>query len=349
MTTTFQLTFLEPENIQPPNPDQPFDLHSYDHYLVAFSGGKDSIATFLHLLDNGVPLDKIELWHHEIDGREGSTLIDWPCTAAYCKAFAEAFGVPIYFSWRTGGFEREMLRDNAATAPVVFELANGSFAQAGGDSGKTGTRLRFPQQSASLSTRWCSAYLKVDVMAAAIRNQARFNGKRTLVLTGERAEESACRAGYDTLAPYRADARESKRLKRWIDHHRPIKEMSETEVWASLERYRINPHPAYRLGWGRVSCAGCIFGSVDQWASLREVNPHQFVQIAEYEARFGCTISRNKQTVIELADRGTSYAAINSVDVAAALRTTWDEPIIVPTNQEWKLPAGAFGDSAGPI
>jgi hypothetical protein len=28
-----------------------------------------------------------------------------------------------------------------------------------------GTRLKFPQVSADLNVRWCSAYLKIDVMA----------------------------------------------------------------------------------------------------------------------------------------------------------------------------------------
>lgn len=51
------------------------DLFSYDKYIVSFSGGKDSTATFLYLLDNGVPTDRIELWHQDIDGREKTFLI----------------------------------------------------------------------------------------------------------------------------------------------------------------------------------------------------------------------------------------------------------------------------------
>lgn len=38
------------------------DLLSYDKYIVSFSGGKDSTACFLYLLDHGIPLDCIELW-----------------------------------------------------------------------------------------------------------------------------------------------------------------------------------------------------------------------------------------------------------------------------------------------
>lgn len=61
-----------------PEEDAP-DLESYDRIIVAFSGGKDSLATFLHLLDAGVDRNRIELWHHLVDGR-GRNFMDWPIT-----------------------------------------------------------------------------------------------------------------------------------------------------------------------------------------------------------------------------------------------------------------------------
>ena len=45
------------------------------------------------------------------------------------------------------------------------------------------------------------------------------------------------------------------------------------EVWEIIKRYRVIPHPAYRLGWGRVSCWDCIFGTSNQWASLQAIAP----------------------------------------------------------------------------
>jgi hypothetical protein len=41
---------------------------------VAFSGGKDSVAAVLDLKERGVAMERVELWHHEVDGREGSWL-----------------------------------------------------------------------------------------------------------------------------------------------------------------------------------------------------------------------------------------------------------------------------------
>ena len=325
---------------------QAMELDSYDTIIVAFSGGKDSVACVLHLLDLGVPKHKIELWHHLVDGREGSMLMDWACTEAYCRAFAEALGLKIYFSWKEGGFEREMHRNDTPTAQTWFEIPNlngGVTLNRTGGKGPNGNRHNlFPQVSPDLSVRWCSAYLKIDVCAAAIRNQSRFNHKRTLVVTGERAEESAARAKYNTLEPHRADRRSGK-LRRHVDQWRPVHAWSREQVWDIIERYRVNPHPGYRLGWGRLSCAACIFGNESQWASLRVVNPKQFARIVELEKASGKTIKR-KLSVIETAAKGKPYK-MRDEDIKAALADTWGEPIIVT---DWKLPAGAYGDSNGP-
>ena len=199
-----------------------FDLYSYDKYIVSFSGGKDSTALLLFLLDNGVSKDKIELWHQEIDGR-GRSLFDWEVTPDYCRKLGEAFGIPVYFQWKVGGFEREMTRTDSLTAPVCFELPDGSIQQTGGDRGKPSTRNKFPQPSPDLRVRWCSAYLKLDVCATALRHQERFQNIRTLVLSGERGEESKQRAGYAILEPDKADLRHG-RNPRHIDRFRPIRD-----------------------------------------------------------------------------------------------------------------------------
>ena len=327
-----------------PIPTRPaFDLEQYDTLVIAFSSGKDSVACLLHLLHLGVDRARIELWHHDIDGREGSRLMDWPVTRSYAQAVAAAFEVPIYFSWKQGGFEREMLRDGARTAPICFETPDGDVRQVGGTGGKLGTRLRFPQVSADLSVRWCSSYAKVDVCASALRNQDRFNGRRTLVITGERAQESSARARYSEFETHRADNRYGASA-RWIDHWRPVHAWSEEQVWDIMRRYRVAPHPAYELGWSRTSCLKCIFGSRNQWASVRQVDPDGFEQIARYEERFGVTIQRGAD-VRKLADLGTPYASITPERAAVAMSDHYDGPVLV---SDWQLPAGAFGEGCGP-
>ena len=82
------------------------ELSAYDRVLVAFSGGKDSLAAVLHLLALGVRPERIELHHHDVDA--GRPFMDWPCTTAYVRAVGAAFGIRTYLSWREGGFEREL-------------------------------------------------------------------------------------------------------------------------------------------------------------------------------------------------------------------------------------------------
>lgn len=321
------------------------DINSYDTIICAYSGGKDSLSCFLNILEAGVPKEKIELWHHCIDGKEGSNLMDWPITEDYCRKVALAFEVPLFLSWKQGGFEREMLRNNQLTAPTMFEDENHIIQQVGGTAGKPSTRLKFPQVSPDLSVRWCSAYLKIDVCAAAIRNQNRFLNKKVLLVTGERGEESKARSKYKIFEPDRADNRNGKSVIRTIDHYRPIRDWKEQLVWDIIERFKVRVHPAYYLGWGRVSCAACIFGSKDQFASLNKINPAQVEKVANYEDSFGITIKR-KESVRELVAKGTPYASMKKEDIQDALSHEFSKEIFM---ENWILPAGAFGESCGPL
>jgi 3'-phosphoadenosine 5'-phosphosulfate sulfotransferase (PAPS reductase)/FAD synthetase len=325
-------------------PEVVTDLSTYDRFVFAFSGGKDSIACFLHLLESGVQREKIELWHHDVDGQEGNHFMDWPCTPAYCRAFAAAFGVQIYFSWREGGFEREMLRKNTATAQTHFETPEG-LGTAGGK-GNPHTRRKFPQVSANLSVRWCSASLKIDVASIAVNNQTRFHNSRTLLVSGERAQESAARAKYKAFEPDRTDARDGS-LKRHVDRYRPVHRWDEAEVWQIIARWKVNPHVGYRLKFARLSCASCIFGNANQLASVKVILPEQFNRIAGYEREFGFTIDRDMD-VNTKASLGKAYApCAHAALIAEARDENWNGRIILDDG-EWQLPAGAFGESTGP-
>lgn len=321
-------------------------LDEYDTIIVAFSGGKDSLACVLRLLDLGARRSQIELWHHDVDGGDGEHFMDWPVTRAYCRAVARELQLPIYFSWREGGFLREMLRDGTPTAPVTFET--GPRARTGprprttvGGKGPAGRRRKFPQVSADLSVRWCSAYLKIDVAARALANDPRFREGRFLFVTGERREESAARARYAEVEAHRAQNRR-RRVTQW----RAVIDMSEREVWDLIQKHGVRPHPAYELGFGRVSCVACIFGGADQWAAVRELLPETFERIARLEEEFGATIQR-RASVRELAARGRSLVAGAPERLVQLGRgKTYDEEL--RREGEWSLPAGAYKSCGGP-
>ena len=316
-------------------------LEQYDFIISCVSGGKDSLATSLDLFDRGVPRHKIEWWHHHVDGAPGTSgLMDWPITEDYCRKVAKAFDMPIYFQYRMGGFEREMLRNNQATAPVRFEMPGGKFGQAGGTSGKLNTRCKFPQKSANLSVRWCSASLKIDVCSIAINNDPRFKKAKVLVITGERREESTARSRYATVERHRTTNR-----RRRTDQWRSILEWSESDVWDIIRRYKVNPHPAYHLGWGRVSCMCCIFGDRSQWASVRQLAPERFDKILGYEKQFGVTIDR-RLNVAQLADLGESFIDDAPAELKRlAMAKEYDAPVFI---EDWQLPKGAYKRCGGP-
>jgi 3'-phosphoadenosine 5'-phosphosulfate sulfotransferase (PAPS reductase)/FAD synthetase len=319
------------------------DVLSYDHYVVCFSGGKDSTAMFLHLLDLGVPKEKIELWHHLVDGN-GPVFMDWECTEDYCRQFAKAFGVRIYFSWKEGGFEREMLRKNAKTAPTTLETPLGLITR-GGKRGKESTRLKFPQVAADLTVRWCSAYLKRDVYEMGMQNQERFRNSRTLVLTGERAQESSARANYKYFERSRVDRRYGRHA-RHIDHCRIIHQWKEEDVWGIIQRHGVIAHPCYYIGYSRCSCKFCIFGDADQFASSTYLSPANGRKIMQYEQAFGTTIKRNT-TVIDLVEKGGVYQAIRDNPEIAQQAIAYEYTMPIFTTN-WTLPAGAYGRNVGP-
>jgi len=343
----------------------------YDIYIVAFSGGKDSIACVLHLLDIGVPKYKIELWHHNIDG-EGETFMDWEVTPAYCKAFADAFGLKIYYSWKLGGFKREMLRDNQLTAPTAFQCPDGSITIVGGKRGKKSSRLKFPQVTADLSQRWCSAYLKIDVCSCAVSNQKRFNGLKTVIISGERGEESAARSKYADLEKDKSDNRfigtrtiiVKRKIKgvtreiqtkvtvgkanRFVDRWRPVKDWTEQEIWSIIEKYKVRVHPCYYMGFGRCSCKFCIFGNANQFASSYSISPLLAEEVMSYEDSFGVTIKR-KMSLRELISLGNPYPSITKKLAQLATSHVYDLQILFNSEESWILPAGAFGENCGPI
>ncbi|HWQ42787.1 MAG TPA: phosphoadenosine phosphosulfate reductase family protein [Desulfosporosinus sp.] len=167
-------------------------LEEYDLIVVLFSGGKDSMAAYWVLRELGVPKEKMELWHHNIDGGHPERTMDWPVTQAYNQAFAEAEGVTLRTSWRVNGFFGELYRVGASY-PIEYEdgeevktcrlserqqrseqlreqILAGLAPGIQEELKSYGLRMKFPAKSGDLARRWCSAYLKIDVADTVIRN-----------------------------------------------------------------------------------------------------------------------------------------------------------------------------------
>ncbi|CAN7640256.1 phosphoadenosine phosphosulfate reductase domain-containing protein [Massilia sp. LjRoot122] len=328
---------------RPSQKDLP-DLGSYDKILCAVSGGKDGIASLLLILEAGVPKDRIEIHHHLVDGK-GPNFMDWPVSSSYVRKLGEVLGIRVIESWREGGFLREMLRDGQSTAPVSFETLEGEVVTVGGTRGKPGRRRMFPQVTGNLQQRYCSPALKIDVFSRILTNDLRFRGQRVLVVTGERAEESANRANYAVFEKHRDDLRDGRAYTRHIDHYRPVHAFTEIQVWDVLKRHLINPHPAYHLNWSRMSCRGCIFSGPNEWATVRLYMPGAFEPIASYEREFGVTI-KHGESIEQQADRGIPHICQLEMLLLAESENYYAD-IIVPAGT-WSYPVGAFKRGNGP-
>lgn len=190
-------------------------LEAYDHIIVLFSGGKDSAAAYFRLLELGVPKERIELWHHSIDGGHPERKMDWPVTVNYVRAFAKAEGVRLRVSGRINGFWGEVYRVGASY-PIEYEDDDGSVKtcpltvkQAESERlreqilsaldpelqeqlRELGLRMKFPAKSGDLSRRWCSAYLKIDVAKSVICNLESLGNVRRFPAKGGIASGRYC-------------------------------------------------------------------------------------------------------------------------------------------------------------
>lgn len=319
---------------------QPFSF--YDHIIISYSGGKDSTASALLMKKYNIPTEKVWLWHQSIDGRQPceTPFFDWPSTEGYVTRFAQHTGFQLDFQWRHHGFYGEMFRQNSLTNNVSF-TCNGNTFTLPTTGGKPTTRLKWPAKTASLNTRWCSAYLKIDVAARALANHPQLKDQRILFITGERRQESTARSKYPEAELHRTNSR-----SRLVHHWRPVIDWPEEKVWEIIEHYRIQPHPAYYLGFPRLSCRSCIFYSKDHWATLNHVDPEITNRLAAIENEIGFTID-NKLTIPELIQLGKSRLTPENIPFINQAINPFSGSIASPHN--WILPAGAFGSGGGSI
>lgn len=391
--------------------DSLLPLEEYDLIIILFSGGKDSTACYYKLLEMGVPKEKIELWHHDIDGGHPSRRMDWRCTQNYVKSFADVEEVPLRVSYRVNGFFGELYRIGASEPIEWIDPDTGEIMQCKLSRNylkcrelkekctedmeqalkQYGYRMKFPAKSGDLSRRWCSAYLKIAVADSVISNLDRLEqleelgGKRlkfpakggthqgrwcsgslkaavqdsvtsnldktkenvkVLVVSGERRGESTGRAMYNEMEIHRTNA--EKKSHRIVHQWRPVIDYSEKDVWEVLKRHKANPHPCYRAGWNRCSCAQCIFSTPKLFAGIKELYPEEYAALRKDEIILGFTLD-NKCDLDTFIGDAPSCVYHGDRRAIHNLVTGEFTPDDVYVKGDWMYPAGAFhGAEGGP-
>lgn len=390
--------------------DQLLPLEEYDLIVILLSGGKDSIACYFKLLELGVPKEKFEFWHHDIDGGNPERHMDWRCTQNYVKALADAENIKLRVSWRVNGFFGELYRIGASepiewcepdTGEIVRckeslnymkckELKEQCTEDMEDELKKLGYRMKFPAKTGDLSRRWCSAYLKIAVadgvmsnldrlgeleelggkrqkfpakggthqgrwcsgnLKAAVQDSVTSNlkitksDKKILIVSGERRGESAGRSHYNEIEIHRTNA--EKKAHRIVHQWRPVIDYSEKDVWEVLKRHKVNPHPCYRAGWNRCSCAACIFSTPKLFAMFRELYPEEWELLKQDEQILGFTLD-NKCDLDTFV--GDTVSGLYKGDTQAIHSlVTGDFTVDDIYTDDWKYPAGAFhGAEGGP-
>lgn len=349
-------------------------LEMYDLVIVLISGGKDSIACYYKLLELGVPKSKIEFWHHDIDGGHPSRTMDWRCTANYIRSFAEAEQIPLRVSWRKNGFFGELYRIGASELIEYVDPETGEIYQCPPSKkymecqklkvaaisemenklAEFGYRMKFPMKSGDLSRRWCSAYLKIMVADTVLRNMNSVAANLTktrrdiklLIVSGERRGESVGRSKYNEIEIHRTNA--VSKHHRTVHQWRPVIDYSEKDIWEVLKRHKVNPHPCYRAGWNRCSCAMCIFSTPQLFAGIRELYPKEYALLCQDEKVLGFTLDNHcdLETYIGSADSCVYHGDKEAIQSLL----TGEFPVeSVYVKDKWKYPAGAFhGATGGP-
>ena len=329
-----------------------FPLEDYDLIVVLISGGKDSVACYLKLLELGVPKEKIEFWHHDIDGGHPSRRMDWRCTQNYVKALADAEGVKLRVSYRVNGFFGELYRIGASEPIEWIDPDTGQVRQCKLSSNylkcKELKAENFPSsftaKGGTHSGRWCSGNLKAAVQDSVTANlEETKNNKKILIVSGERRGESAGRSKYNELEIHRTNA--EAKAHRIVHQWRAVIDYSEKDVWELLKRHHINPHPCYRIGWNRCSCAMCIFSTPRLFAGFKELFPDEFAELRHDEEVLGFTLD-NKKNLDEFVGCAESCVCWDDKDAIHSILTGefGTDDIYVET---WNYPAGAFHGADG--
>jgi 3'-phosphoadenosine 5'-phosphosulfate sulfotransferase (PAPS reductase)/FAD synthetase len=206
---------------------------------IGVSGGKDSQAaapaTFEHLDRIGHTGPRL-LIHADL----GS--VEWADSFPTCLRLAEHLGVDLVTVRRKQGGLMDRWESRWRSNVARYENLS--------------TVTLVPCWSTPMM-RYCTSELKTSKIHAELKR--RFPRLPIISVTGIRREESTQRARAAIM-----DHKPGERIWTW----RPILDWTKTEVFASLDAWGIELHPAYRqFGLTRVSCRFCIMSSLADLAA----------------------------------------------------------------------------------
>jgi len=220
-------------------------------YIASMSGGKDSTAMALHLIEQDIEFDAVFLdtgWEH-------SAVYDY-----VENDLRRILGKPVRIA------EGPM----PELTPELEDLAVGFEARLG--SGRKSGMIRWSLHKAMFPARvrrWCTRSLKIDAFKEVLSEY-----EFPVSCVGIRAKESEARSQLP-----------ERELSTTLDCMvwRPIIDWSKDDVIAIHQRHGIAPNPLYLRGADRVGCWPCIFSKKSEVRFMADQDPDRIDLIRDLE------------------------------------------------------------------
>lgn len=151
----------------------------------------------------------------------------------------------------------------------------------------------------SPANRQCTSDLKRTPIEREIRRYLKAHpefGGLVVNCMGLRAEESSTRS---KLAPLKLNARGSKAGREWHEWL-PIHDMSEADVFRTIEQAGQRPHWVYAAGMRRKSCAFCIMACAGDLTRAAELRPELYARFVAKERELGFSLSMTRKFLPEI-------------------------------------------------
>lgn len=260
-------------------------------FVVSHSGGKDSQAMMIHLIESGVPAEQMVVIHADLGA------VEWGGAKDIARRNAEAAGVPFIV---------------ATARRSLLQMVKERFEK----------RPEVPSWPSS-STRQCTSDLKRGPIAREARRYATANGF-TLVLNcmGFRSEESPARAKRPVLAAVKSN---TTKTRDWFDFL-PILDWDTQQVFQAIADDGQEPHHAYGAkkvagrwvteGNDRLSCVFCIMASAKDIAHGAQERPELAAEYIALEEATGYTMHISRKPLTQLIEEGRKQL-IPAVEVSA--------------------------------
>ena len=200
------------------NHKQPKLLSNYDSVIVSYSNGIDSMGA-LHWAVSNFDKNKIYLIYAD-------TGMEYDCNISLFYAAASFVGVKPILVAHPKGFLRLLLEE----------------------------RLKFPDYK----RRWCTAYLKANVIDKWIRQNRHILGQKCLFISGERGDESPKRALLPENKYHRTHLATNRVAEFECHWYRPNLPLEKGHMFEKAKILGLPTHPCYQY-LNRCSCMFCFY------------------------------------------------------------------------------------------